>query len=95
VTLGRIALAVVAASLALGCQTTRSFSQGCGGTYSGVRYYQDQSTFIPLDGKIFFTFDLPLTVIADTLLLPVSWLADPQTPTGGFPPGCRWAGKSR
>ena len=90
----RAALALCLA-LSLGCQTTRSFGQGCGGVYSGVRYYRDQVDSIPLDGKIFFTFDLPLSAVFDTLLLPFSWLADPEPPPGGFPIGCRWANDRR
>lgn len=88
----RVALALVAA-LALGCQTTRSFGQGCPGFYSGVRYYASQLNAVPADGKIFFTLDLPFSAVADTLLLPVSWMLEPVEPRGGFPPGCRWAEK--
>jgi len=76
----------------VGCQTVRSWQQGCPGVYSGVRYYRDQLGFVPLDGKIFFTLDLPFTAVMDTLLLPVSWAPDPVEPRAGFPPGCRWAG---
>ncbi len=55
----------------LGCQTSRSWQQGCPGVYSGVRYYRDQVGELPVDGKIFFTLDLPLTAVADTILLVV------------------------
>ncbi len=54
----------------LGCQTSRSWEQGCPGVYSGIRYYADQVGGLPVDGKIFFTLDLPLTAVADTTLLP-------------------------
>ena len=85
------------ASLAfgMGCQTMRSFEHGCPGIYSGVRYYNEQVGSLPLDGKVFFTVDLPLTAIGDTLLLPVTGFSDPPTPVGGFPIGCRWAHRSR
>ena len=74
-----------------GCQTTRSWSDGCPGVYSGVRYYSSQIDAMPWDGKIFFVLDLPFSAVSDTLLLPVSWSADRKRPTGGWVPGCRWA----
>ena len=89
----RIARAVAALLLiaCCGCQTTRSFDQGCPGVYSGVRFYGDQIGDVPLDGKIFFTLDLPLSAVVDTLLVPVGLLVDRERPVGGWPPGCRWA----
>jgi uncharacterized protein YceK len=77
----------------LGCQTSRSWEQGCPGVYSGIRYYGDQLGGLPVDGKIFFTLDLPLTAVADTLLLPVSVFMKPKRPKYGFPPWCTWAEK--
>ena len=74
-----------------GCQTVRSWNSGCPGTYSGVRYFSSQQSSLPWDGKIFFLLDLPLTVIADTVLLPVSAVVDPVQPREGWVPGCRWA----
>jgi len=74
-----------------GCQTARSFDQGCPGFYSGVRYYADQIGELPPDGKIFFTLDLPFTAVFDTLLMPFGLAADRDRPRGGWPPGCRWA----
>ena len=62
----------------LGCQTSRSWEKGCPGVYSGVRYYRDQR-----DG-------LPITIAADTALLPVSVFMKPKRPRGGFASGCRW-----
>lgn len=44
-----------------------------------------------MDGKIFFTLDLPLTIVADTTLLPVSVFMKPKRPRYGFAPGCTWA----
>ena len=76
---------------AAGCQTTRSWSDGCPGVYSGVRYFASQRDSLPWDGKVFFVLDLPLTVVFDTLLLPASALADPEKPQSGWVPGCRWA----
>ena len=75
----------------LGCQTSRSWEQGCPGVYSGVRYYGDHVSALPVDGKIFFTLDLPLTIVADTTLLPVSVFMKPKRPRHGFAPGCTWA----
>ncbi len=78
-----------------GCQTFRSFEKGCPGIYSGARYYGDQLGEIPFDGVIFFTMDLPLTLIFDTLALPGTAFAHPEEPPGGFPPGCRWVTRQR
>jgi uncharacterized protein YceK len=88
-TQGLILMALIA-SLA-GCQTSRSWDSGCPGLYSGVRFFANQQGSLPWDGKIFFMLDLPLTVVMDTVLLPVSSLVDPQKPPGGWVPGCRWA----
>ena len=77
----------------LGCQTGRSWEEGCPGVYSGVRYYWDQVDALPFDGKLFFTLDLPLTGVADTILLPVSVFMKPKRPKYGFAPGCTWAKK--
>jgi uncharacterized protein YceK len=74
-----------------GCQTARSFDQGCPGFYSGVRYYTDQISEIPLDGKVFFTLDLPISAVFDTLLMPFGLMAERERPKGGWAPGCRWA----
>jgi uncharacterized protein YceK len=83
----------VASIAMLGCQTSRSWEQGCPGVYSGIRYYGDQVGGLPVDGKIFFTLDLPLTAVADTILLPVSAFMEPKRPRYGFAPGCTWAEK--
>jgi uncharacterized protein YceK len=74
-----------------GCQTTRSWDDGCPGVYSGVRYFASQRNSLPWDGRVFFTLDLPLTVVLDTLLLPASVWVDPTVPPAGWVPGCRWA----
>ena len=74
-----------------GCQTTRSWTDGCPGVYSGVRYFAGQWNSLPWDGKVFFTLDLPLTVAFDSLWLPASAWADPVKPDSGWVPGCRWA----
>jgi uncharacterized protein YceK len=75
----------------LGCQTTRSWNDGCAGVYSGVRYFASQQSSLPWDGKVFFTLDLPLTAVADTVLLPASVWVDRVEPVSGWVPGCRWA----
>lgn len=73
-----------------GCQSVRSWSR-CPGIYSGVRYYADQLPDIPFDGKVFFTFDLPFSALADTLAVPLTAFADREIKRGGYPIGCRWA----
>jgi uncharacterized protein YceK len=83
---------LVGMSLGLGCQTARSFQHGCPGIYSGVRFYGDQISTVPFDGEIFFTADLPLSAVFDTLALPFTAFSDRRVPPQGFPPGCRWAG---
>lgn len=88
-------LALGLALLASGCQTTRSWQHGCPGVYSGARFYADQVGWLPFDGKLFFTLDLPLTLVVDTLLLPATAFAEPEDPPGGFPTGCRWADERR
>ena len=80
-------------SLLLGCQTVRSWDQGCPGAYSGLRYFADHVGDLPADGKIFFTLDVPFSAIADTLVLPVSAFSRRELRKGGFGPGCRWAAK--
>jgi len=75
-----------------GCQTVRSYTSGCPGVYSGVRYFADQYSWLPLDGKIFFAIDLPLSAVFDTLALPVTFFVDPpQVTARGLPRGCGWA----
>ncbi len=74
----------------LGCQTGHSWEEGCPGVYSGIRYYGDQIGRLPVDGKIFFTLDLPLTAVADTIVLPVSVFMKTKRPRCGFAPGCTW-----
>ena len=76
-----------------GCQTTRSFDQGCPGVYSGVRYYSDQIGDMPSDGKLFFTLDLPITAVVDTVLLPLTFFAEPEKPAAGWSLGCRWVSR--
>ncbi len=86
-------LVVSLLALLCGCQTSRSFDQGCPGVYSGVRYYADQISEIPLDGRIFFTLDLPLSAVTDTLLLPATFFVEPERPDLGWLAGCRWASR--
>ena len=83
-------IAVALLSSTVGCQTMRSWND-CPGVYSGVRYFGSQQPTLPWDGKVFFFLDLPLTVVADTLLLPASVFVDRRRPEGGWVPGCRWA----
>ncbi len=80
-------------ALLCGCQTSRSFNQGCPGVYSGVRYYVDQFSSVPLDGKVFFTLDLPFSAVMDTLLLWGTSFVERERPDLGWPIGCRWAGR--
>lgn len=74
-----------------GCQSLRSWESSCPGIYSGVRFFDDQIGEIPWDGKIFFVLDLPLTLVFDTVSLPVTAFARPQRPAKGWVVGCRWA----
>jgi uncharacterized protein YceK len=85
--------AVSLVAFLFGCQTTRSFDQGCPGVYSGVRYFADQIGDMPPDGKLFFTLDLPVTAVVDTVLLPVTFFVEPERPAAGWSPGCRWVGR--
>ena len=84
-------IAVVLLIPIAGCQTIRSWDDGCPGVYSGARYFSSQRDSLPWDGRVFFTLDLPLTVVVDTLLLPASAWVDPVKPRGGWNLGCRWA----
>ena len=84
-------IAAVLLGSAVGCQTARSWDAGCPGVYSGVRYFASQKDSLPWDGKVFFALDLPLTLVADTILLPASALADRRAPDDGWIAGCRWA----
>ena len=86
-------LFLVASSCLLGCQTARSWSEGCPGVYSGVRYFRDHVSWLPVDGKIFFLLDLPLSAAMDTVLLPIAIFVEPERPPSGFARGCEWAAK--
>jgi uncharacterized protein YceK len=86
-------LYLIGASLLLGCQTTRSWDEGCPGVYSGVRYFADQVGELPLDGRIFFLLDLPVSAAMDTALLPAAVFMKPMRPPHGFQAGCRWVRK--
>ena len=48
---------------------------------------------LPFDGQLFFTIDLLLTTLVDTLALPVTAFLEPERPAEGFALGCRWAGE--
>jgi len=88
----RVAGLLALAGLALGgCASNRSWSQGCPGIYSGVRFSRETSREVPVDGKIFYAFDLPLSALVDTLALPLTAFARPKPPPGGWAVGCRWA----
>ena len=89
--LARPLLGVAALTVLAGCQTFRSWEQGCPGIYSGIRFYTEQVGELPFDGRVFFTVDLIPTSIADTLSLPGTAFAEPEAPAGGFALGCRWA----
>jgi uncharacterized protein YceK len=77
--------------LLFGCQTSRSLNEGCPAVYSGVRYFKDQASDLPIDGKLFFLMDLPLTTLMDTLILPATIFMEPERPPHGYLRGCRWA----
>ena len=84
---------LIAVSSLLGCQTSRSWSQGCPGVYSGVRYYFENVSYLPVDEKIASVLDLPLSGALDTALLPATVFMKPKRPPHGFSRGCKWAGK--
>ncbi len=84
-------LFLIAVTSLLGCQTARSWSEGCPGVYSGVRYFQDHVSYLPVDGKIVFLLDLPFSAAVDTILLPAAVWMEPKRPPGGFARGCKWA----
>lgn len=86
-------VALLACMVFFGCQTGRSWTDGCPGIYSGVRYYNSHIGSMPWDGKIFFGLDLPFSAILDTLLLPFSAFVDRDRPAGGWVPGCEWVKK--
>jgi len=92
--LGTRLLFLIAASLLLGCQTVRSWDEGCPGVYSGVRYFGDHVSELPIDGRIFFVLDLPVSAAFDTVLLPATVFMKPRKLPHSYLPGCRWA-KSR
>jgi uncharacterized protein YceK len=83
----------MAASSLLGCQTSRSWSEGCPGVYSGVRYFQDHVSYLPFDEKISALLDLPVSAAADTALLPATVFMKPKRPPLGFEHGCKWVTK--
>ena len=84
-------LLAVVGSLLVGCQSLWSWDE-CPGIYSGVKYYKDQVSALPWDGRLFFALDLPFTAILDTFALPVTPFVEPTRPVRGYGPGCRWAG---
>ncbi len=86
-------LFLIAANSLLGCQTSRSWSEGCPGVYSGVRYYYDSVSYLPPDEKIASLLDLPLSLAVDTALLPVAVFMKPKRPPLGFSRGCKWVEK--
>ena len=58
-----------------------------------MRYFEDQVGALPIDGRIFFILDLPVSAAVDTALLPATVFMKPRRPRNGFSPGCRWAKK--
>jgi uncharacterized protein YceK len=91
----RLALALGVLAATAGCQTARSFEHGCPGIYSGVRFYADQLPDLPADGVLFFTFDVPISAVVDTLIVPITAALDRQRPLAGWVSGCRWAEETR
>lgn len=85
-----ILLYLITASSLLGCQTSRSWREGCPGVYSGVRYFQNDASYLPFDERIAALLDLPVSAAFDTVLLPVSVFMKPKRPSYGFSRGCQW-----
>ena len=90
-TQGPWVLFLIAASQLLGCQTARSWSEGCPGIYSGVRYFQAEVGYLAFDEKIASLLDLPVSAAVDTVLLPATVFMSPKRPPSGFARGCKWA----
>ncbi len=86
-------LFLIAASQLPGCQTARSWTEGCAGVYSGVRYFEDHVGELPIDGRIFFALDLPVSAAMDTALLAATVFMKSEHPSHGFTAGCRWVTK--
>ncbi len=83
-------LYLIAVSSLLGCQTSRSWSQGCPGVYSGVRYFQEDVSYLPFDERIAALLDLPVSAAFDTALLPATVFMKPKRLPHGFARGCNW-----
>lgn len=81
-------LCLIAACSLLGCQTARSWSEGCPGVYSGVRYFQSDVSWLPFDEKIASLLDLPVSAAMDTALLPVTVFMKPKRPSRNSTHGC-------
>lgn len=58
-----------------------------------MRYFEDQVSVLPIDGRIFFLLDLPVSAAMDTALLPMAIFMNPKRPPYGFQAGCRWVTK--
>lgn len=80
---------LIAACSLLGCQTARSWSEGCPGVYSGVRYFQNNVSYLPFHEKIASLLDLPVSTALDTALLPVTVFMKSKRPTRNSTRGCR------
>lgn len=89
----RLAVAAALAATIVGCQSVRSWEQGCPGVYSGVKYYGETLPESSWDEAIAASIDLPLSALIDTLALPFTSFAKPKEGPGGFPLGCKWAGE--
>lgn len=90
-----LAIALLAVPLLAGCGTINSYASSCPGSYSGVKtdaaYVASYDSFH--DGFDWLTVvgDLPLSLVADTLVLPLSLALEPVDD----PPstGCSWVAR--
>ena len=64
----RLAAVIAASALVAGCQTARSFDQGCPGLYSGVRYYGSQIGDLPADGAMTVTGKVQKFVMREAMI---------------------------
>ena len=90
-------LGILLGALLSGCGTFRSKEDGqLGHVYSGVtRTAEDLECYVVVGSfmmfipTVIYLFDFPLSLLADTLILPVDLLSAPQEPRAG----ATWVGR--
>lgn len=91
------AILLLALALPLGgCASLRSWTSGCPGVYSGVRYTSELWPWLPFDGRVFYGLDVPFSALVDTLAVPVTAFVGPrEAGQAGVVRGCHWAHQKR